>query len=88
MSAWFLLVIAALMYVLYIMLESYRSLERELREIRLKCIGTKESDLAVADPATTIKDRLLGAFKSAAAMTAPRSLPAIKESMASPRRRA
>jgi hypothetical protein len=88
MSAWFLLVIAALMYVLYIMLESYRSLERELREIRLKCIGTKESDLAVADPATTIKNRLLGAFKSAAAMTASRPLPAMKEYMASPRRRA
>jgi hypothetical protein len=28
MSAWLLLVIAALLYVLYIMLESYRSLER------------------------------------------------------------
>jgi hypothetical protein len=75
MSAWFLLVIAALMYVLYVMLESYRSLERELREIRLKCMGTHESALAVADPATKIKDRLLGAFKSAADMTAPRSLP-------------
>jgi hypothetical protein len=78
MSAWFLLVIAALLYVLYVMLESYRSLERELREIRLKCMGTQESALAVADPATKIKDRLLGAFKSAADMTAPRSLPKLK----------
>lgn len=77
MSAWLLLVIAALLYVLYIMLESYRSLERELREIRLKCMGTKESALAVADPATKIKDRLLGAFKTAANLTAPRSLPKI-----------
>jgi len=85
MSAWFLLVIAALLYVLYVMLESYRSLERELREIRLKCTGTRESSLAVADPATTIKDRLLSAFKSAAELTAPRALPALTDMNARPK---
>lgn len=81
MSTWFLVVLAALLYVLYVMLQSYRSLERELREIRLKCMGTRESALATPDPATTIKDRLVGAFARAAELTAPRPLPELREAL-------
>lgn len=58
---------AALAYVLYIMLSTYRSLERELREIRLKCMGRPESSQTAADPGVVAKTQLLETFRKAMA---------------------
>jgi len=64
-----LLLAAALAYLVYTMLQSYRSLERELREIRLKCMGTRESAVASADPAVALRDRLLSGLNRAVQAT-------------------
>jgi hypothetical protein len=59
MSILIIVFILVIGYLLYTMLESYRSLERELREIRVKCIGTPNSEVASADPGATIKKTLV-----------------------------
>jgi hypothetical protein len=59
MSILTIVLILAIGYLLYTMLQSYRSLERELREIRVKCIGTPSSAVAGEDPATSVKNTVV-----------------------------
>lgn len=66
MSILFILLIAIILYLIYVMLQSYRSLERELREIRVKCTGQPTSQYAKPDPATTVQTTIVGALKALA----------------------
>lgn len=75
MSLIIAILLMALGYTLYTMLQTYRSMERELREIRLKCMGTVKSAVAAEDPAEAIKDKLLGALQKAVQATAPKPMP-------------
>jgi hypothetical protein len=74
-----ILLILIVAYLLYIMLDSYRSLERELREIRLKCTGSRESAVASKDPTETLKDRLLSGLQKAVAVTSPSAMPPARQ---------
>lgn len=48
-------------YVIYTILESYRSMVRELREMRLKCMAPTLSD-PNADPVDTMKVQMVKAL--------------------------
>ncbi len=58
MSLIAVIVILLLAYVVYTVLQSYRGMEKELREIRMKCMGTQASTYATQDPVVTLRDRL------------------------------
>ena len=45
-------------YIIYTILESYRSMTRELREMRLKCMAPTLSDSS-ADPVDTMKVQMI-----------------------------
>ncbi len=45
-------------YIVYTMMDSYRSMQKELREIRLKCIGTPDSAYT-KDPTGVLKGTLV-----------------------------
>lgn len=64
MSILVILLVAIILYLIYVMLQSYRSLERELREIRVKCTGRPSSKYADADPAVTVQNSIVGALKA------------------------
>lgn len=62
-------------YLVYLMLQSYRSLERELREIRVKCLGTPNSGVADRDPMVTLREKLTNALQAGASATEALQLP-------------
>ena len=51
-----LLLLAA--YIVYTMMDSYRSMQKELRDIRLKCMGTATSAYT-RDPTGEMKGQLV-----------------------------
>lgn len=75
MSLLVIFLIMALGYALYTMLQTYRSLERELREIRLKCMGTATSAESAPDPAETMTKQLVSRLQQAVRATAPAPMP-------------
>lgn len=50
--------IMLMIWIVYTMLQSYRSMEKELREIRVKCIGTAKSSLT-QDPVDNVRSKLV-----------------------------
>lgn len=58
MSLIAVIVILVLAYIVYTMMQSYRGMERELREIRLRCMGTTQSKYETQDPVSTLRNRL------------------------------
>lgn len=75
MSLIIIVLLLALGYALYTMLQTYRSLERELREIRLKCMGKADSAESAPDPAETMTKQLVARLQQAVRATAPAPLP-------------
>lgn len=62
MSLIVVLLLALAAYTIYVMLDSYRQMARELREIRLQCaMGATQR----SDPMVTIKDRLIAGLEQA-----------------------
>lgn len=53
-----MIIILILAYIVYTMMQSYRGMERELREIRVRCIGTSDSKYTAQDPVSTLRNRL------------------------------
>jgi hypothetical protein len=60
---------ALLVWMAYIMYNSYRAMEKELREIRLKCMGTTQSKYQ-EDPTEKVKGTLLSVLGKLASMSA------------------
>jgi hypothetical protein len=54
MNSIVIILIAIVAWFAYAMYRSYTSMERELREIRMKCIGTSNSAFE-KDPATSMR---------------------------------
>jgi hypothetical protein len=59
MNTLVIVLVAIIVWLAYTMYNSYRAMEKELREIRLKCIGQRES-VYTSDPAETMKTTMLG----------------------------
>lgn len=53
-----LALIILIVWIVYVMLQSYRSMEKELREIRMKCMGTASSQYT-NDPIEAVKGKLV-----------------------------
>ena len=58
--------IALVAYIVYTMMQSYRSMEKELREIRMKCIGTATSEYT-KDPIDAVRGKLVEGLTQLAA---------------------
>ncbi len=58
MSLLQLALIALMIWIVYTMLQSYRSMEKELREIRVKCMGSPTSSLT-EDPISSVRSKLV-----------------------------
>lgn len=58
MSLLQLALIALMIWIVYTMLQSYRSMEKELREIRVKCMGSPSSSLT-QDPVASVRSKLV-----------------------------
>lgn len=60
MSLLQLALIALMIWIVYTMLQSYRSMEQELREIRVKCIGIgKATSTYTKDPVDSVRTKLI-----------------------------
>lgn len=64
-----ILVLAGVVWMAYVMFQTYTGMQKELREIRLKCIGTPTSQYQSPNPGDVIKTNLLGALNSLAKMS-------------------
>lgn len=63
MSLLQLALIALMVWIVYTMLQSYRSMQKELREIRMKCMGTKTSSYT-RDPIDEVRSKLVEGLTS------------------------
>lgn len=66
MSLLQLALILLVAYIVYTMMQSYRSMEKELREIRMKCIGKATSEFT-KDPIDSVRGKLVEGLTQLAA---------------------
>ncbi len=64
-----LVLLAIIVWLAYTMYQSYIGMQKELREIRLKCMGTTQSKYTAKDPVDTMKDSVIGTLSSLANMS-------------------
>jgi hypothetical protein len=69
MSLLQLALIMLVIWIVYTMLQSYRSMEKELREIRVKCIGKPTSSFT-QDPVDNVRTKLVEGLSQLAKMAA------------------
>ena len=62
------ILVACLLWFSYVMYDSYTGMQRELREIRLKCIGTPNSKYTSPSVGTIAKDGIIETLKNLAKM--------------------
>jgi len=53
-----ILLILLVIWIVYTMLQSYRSMEKELKDIRMKCMGSASGSM-MKDPMTSIKSAVV-----------------------------
>jgi hypothetical protein len=58
MSILQIVLVLLMIWIVYTMLQSYRSMEKELREIRMKCIGKATSEFT-KDPVDSVRGKLV-----------------------------
>lgn len=64
-----IILLVIVVWMAYAMYQSYIGMQKELREIRLKCMGTPESKYATKDPVDSMKDTVIGTLVSLATMS-------------------
>lgn len=64
-----LVLLAIVLWLSYTMYQSYIGMQKELREIRLKCMGTPESKYTSKDPIDSVKNTVIGTLTSLASMS-------------------
>jgi hypothetical protein len=60
-----IILVAVIIWMVYTMYKSYQAMQNELKEIRLKCMGTSKSQYQ-SDPTEDMRTTLLGALGSLA----------------------
>lgn len=54
-----LILVAVVVWLSYVMYDSYTAMQKELREIRLRCMGTVDSKYATPSVSNTMKQGLI-----------------------------
>lgn len=65
-----LILVGCVLWLSYVMYTSYMGMQTELREIRLKCMGTTKSKYTPEDVGNTVKTKLIETLSSLAKMSA------------------
>ena len=69
MNTLVIVLVAIIVWMAYTMHSSYRALEKELREIRLRCIGRSES-VHTSEPTEQMKSTMMGMLSKLAKLSA------------------
>lgn len=64
-----IILLIIVVWLTYTMYQSYVGMQKELREIRLKCMGTANSKYTTKDPVDTVKDTVIGTLTTLASMS-------------------